>query len=100
MKRRLARSRGLRAVGVLAMAVASAIGCGAGAVAAGAQSPHHGNAAPHRGGTLTVLEASAIWGAWPGGFDPATTTTGGSNQDMMDAIYGGLIQLGPKGHPQ
>ncbi len=82
------------------MAVASAIGCGAGAVAAGAQSPHHGNAAPHRGGTLTVLEASAIWGAWPGGFDPATTTTGGSNQDMMDAIYGGLIQLGPKGHPQ
>lgn len=50
-----------------------------------------------RGGHITVLEANAIYGAWPGGFDPATTTTGGANQSEMDAIYGDLIEMNSRG---
>ena len=52
-------------------------------------------ARPHRGGTLTVLEGSAIASGWesldPGG--PGTVAYGG----YMDAIFGELFDLGPHG---
>jgi peptide/nickel transport system substrate-binding protein len=52
--------------------------------------------APHRGGTLTVLEAGADAGAWPSGLDPATDSTALGNATEMDAIYGELFQLAGK----
>lgn len=53
--------------------------------------------APKAGGSLTVLESTGYSGAWPVGLDPATNIDGAADQDYMDAIYGELFELGPKG---
>ena len=52
---------------------------------------------PQAGGSLTVLEATGYSGDWPDGLDPATNIDGAADQDYMDAVYGELFELGPKG---
>jgi ABC-type transport system substrate-binding protein len=78
---------------IVALAVVSAVpAVTVGASASGATKA----AAPHQGGSLTVLEGAALVGGYPEGLDPGqnSLTTSGP---MMDAIYGDLFQLGPKG---
>ena len=53
--------------------------------------------APKAGGSLTVLEWTGFSGDWPAGLDPATNINGAADQSQMDAIYGELFELGPKG---
>jgi len=53
--------------------------------------------APKAGGSLTVLEGAGFAGDWPAGLDPATNINGAADQSYMDAIYGELFELGPKG---
>jgi peptide/nickel transport system substrate-binding protein len=48
---------------------------------------------PKRGGEATILLGSDFAGAWPTGLDPATDITGGANLSLMNAIYGGLLQV-------
>ena len=55
------------------------------------------NGAPKSGGSLTVFEATGYSGDWPAGLDPATNIDGAADQDYMDALYGELFELGPKG---
>jgi len=57
---------------------------------------HATSAKPRRGGSLTVLEWTGFAGSWPG-LDPATDTNGAADQSYMDAIFGQLFDLGPKG---
>jgi peptide/nickel transport system substrate-binding protein len=52
---------------------------------------------PKAGGSLTVLESTGYSGDWPDGLDPATNIDGAADQDYMDAVYGELFELGPKG---
>ena len=52
---------------------------------------------PKAGGSLTVLEATGYSGDWPDGLDPATNIDGAADQDYMDAVFGELFELGPKG---
>jgi peptide/nickel transport system substrate-binding protein len=52
---------------------------------------------PKAGGTLTVLEWTGFSGGWPAGLDPATNINGAADQSQMDAIFGELFELGPKG---
>ncbi len=52
---------------------------------------------PKEGGSLTVLEATGYSGDWPDGLDPATNIDGAADQDYMDAVFGELFELGPKG---
>lgn len=52
---------------------------------------------PQRGGTVTVLLGAGYSGAWPTGLDPATNTTGGANQNQMNAIFGRLFKLSGEG---
>ena len=54
-------------------------------------------AAAGSGGSLTDLLNAGYEGAWPTGLDPATNTNGAANQSLMNAIYGNLFELGPKG---
>jgi peptide/nickel transport system substrate-binding protein len=54
-------------------------------------------AAAGSGGSLTDLLDAGYEGAWPTGLDPATNTNGAANQSLMNAIYGNLFELGPKG---
>lgn len=49
------------------------------------------------GGTMTVFEDAASQGNWPTGLDPPNDTSPGANQDMMDAVYGELFELGTGG---
>ena len=70
--------------------------------ACGGSSSSSGNApassaAPKAGGSLTVLEGAGFAGDWPAGLDPATNINGAADQSYMDAIYGELFELGPKG---
>lgn len=58
---------------------------------------HRNAGAPHRGGSLTVLEGAGGTGAWPSGLDPANDTQAAANITEMDAIYGELFELGPGG---
>lgn len=51
------------------------------------------SSSPRHGGEAIVLLNSEFAGAWPTGLDPATNTTGGSNLSLMNAIFGGLVQL-------
>jgi peptide/nickel transport system substrate-binding protein len=44
-----------------------------------------------------VLLAAELGGSWPAGLDPATNTTARPNLSQMNAIFGGLFQLAPKG---
>ncbi len=55
------------------------------------------SAAPKAGGSLTVLEGAGFAGDWPDGLDPATNINGAADQSYMDAVYGELFELGPKG---
>ncbi len=50
------------------------------------------SAAPHQGGSVTVLEGAGFAGNWPG-LDPATDTDGAANQSYMDSIFGELFEL-------
>ena len=58
-------------------------------------SPGGGSASgpPQDGGELVVLEDVGHGGSWPTGLDPATNTTGGSNLDLMQSVYGGLFLM-------
>jgi peptide/nickel transport system substrate-binding protein len=53
--------------------------------------------APKAGGSLTVFEWTGYSGDWPAGLDPATNINGAATQSQMNAIYGSLFELGPKG---
>jgi hypothetical protein len=71
---------------------------------ASTQAPRHpgtqapaSSTAPKAGGSLTVLEGAGFAGDWPDGLDPATNINGAADQSYMDAIYGELFELGPKG---
>jgi peptide/nickel transport system substrate-binding protein len=69
-------------------------------VGAGATTANAAGAFPQvlkEGGALTVLETATQQGAWPQGLDPAVDSSGGANQDMEDAIFGMLFELGPNG---
>jgi peptide/nickel transport system substrate-binding protein len=52
---------------------------------------------PKSGGQITVLENKGYAGDWPAGLDPATDPSAVPNQDMMEAIYGQLFELGAQG---
>jgi peptide/nickel transport system substrate-binding protein len=52
---------------------------------------------PKAGGSITVLESKGYAGDWPAGLDPATDQSAIPNQDMMEAIYGQLFELGANG---
>ena len=58
--------------------------------------PYCGGAKPKEGGSMTVLEWTGYEGSWPG-LDPETDTDGGADISYMDAIFGELFELGPKG---
>ncbi len=77
---------------LLALAAAA---CGGGSSTSSAKAT--ASTAPKAGGSLTVLESTGYSGAWPVGLDPATNIDGAADQDYMDAIYGELFELGPKG---
>ena len=87
------------------VAVVGAVVVGSGAVTGAAAaarlsaraSTRRSVSGPHRGGSLTVLEASGFAGDWPQGLDPATDGDALANSTMMDAIYGGLFQVGSGG---
>src|SRR5215470_14476671 len=49
------------------------------------------------GGSITVLESKGYAGDYPSGLDPATDPSSIPNQDMMEAIYGQLFELGANG---
>jgi len=70
--------------------------CGGGSSTSGGNTPAS-SAAPKTGGSLTVLEGAGFAGDWPAGLDPATNINGAADQSYMDAIYGELFELGPKG---
>lgn len=76
-----------------ASSVVTSLLAGGGGVATAATSV----AAPHRGGTLTAVENSALAGFWDVGFDPATNTSERTDDPEMEAIYGDLFQQGPAG---
>ena len=78
------------AAALLAVAAAA---CSSGTASSGTAA----GAAPRSGGSLTVLEWSGFAGDWPAGLDPATNVNGAADQSQMDAIYGELFELGPKG---
>jgi len=72
------------------------------AACGGSSSISSGNAAAssaalRAGGSLTVLEGAGFAGDWPAGLDPATNINDAADQSYMDAIYGELFELGPKG---
>src|SRR5262249_10853137 len=50
-----------------------------------------------QGGSITVLESKGYAGDYPAGLDPATDASSIPNQDMMEAIYGQLFELGANG---
>ncbi len=58
--------------------------------------PYCGGVKPKEGGSLTVLEWTGYEGSWPG-LDPETDTNGGADISYLDAIFGELFALGPKG---
>jgi peptide/nickel transport system substrate-binding protein len=78
-------------------------------VAAACSSSSSSSAGPHasssvtsiapvkQGGSITVLESKGYAGDWPAGLDPATDASAIPNQDMMEAVYGQLFELGANG---
>jgi ABC-type transport system substrate-binding protein len=98
---RLARgwSIGGRASARLALAASLAAVAAFGAFSSTASSASTAKAAAGAGsgGSLTDLLNAGYEGAWPTGLDPATNTNGAANQSLMNAIYGNLFELGPKG---
>jgi peptide/nickel transport system substrate-binding protein len=91
MGRRSARGYSLAAASVLVAAAVAA--CSSATTGSGTSA----GAAPHAGGSLTALEWAGFSGDWPAGLDPATNMNGAATQSQMDAIYGELFELGPKG---
>ena len=97
------RLRGWRIAGrpgrrLIAAALCAAIaGLGASWASTSAAAPAKVAAAAGSGGSLTDLLNAGYEGAWPTGLDPATNTNGAANQSLMNAIYGNLFELGPKG---
>ena len=77
---------------LLALAAAA---CGGGS--SSSSTTTQASTAPKAGGSLTVLEGAGFAGDWPAGLDPATNINGAADQSYMDAIYGELFELGPKG---
>ena len=77
---------------LLALAVAA---CSSSSSSSSAAAP--ASTGPRAGGALTVFEATGYSGDWPDGLDPATNIDGAADQDYMDAIFGELFELGPKG---
>jgi peptide/nickel transport system substrate-binding protein len=78
---------------VLALAVAACSSTSSSSTSSSTQA----STAPHAGGSLTVFEWNGYSGDWPAGLDPATNINGAATQSQMDAIYGELFELGPKG---
>src|SRR5690348_7299628 len=91
--RRTARRLFLGGAALLLAVVTAACG-GGGSSSSSTTQP---SSAPKTGGSLTVLEGAGFAGDWPAGLDPATNINGAADQSYMDAIYGELFELGPKG---
>jgi peptide/nickel transport system substrate-binding protein len=92
MRRKRARRLGLLVAATLVATTAAA--CSSSSTSSKAPVA---SGSPHSGGTLTVLEWTGFSGDWPAGLDPATNINGAADQSQMDAIYGQLFELGPKG---
>jgi peptide/nickel transport system substrate-binding protein len=93
--RRTARRFCLGGTALLLALAAAACGSSGGS-SSSAKAPAS-SAAPQAGGSLTVLEGAGFAGDWPDGLDPATNINGAADQSYMDAVYGELFELGPKG---
>ena len=87
-------ARGFLLVATMLLAVATAACSSSSGPARPASSAA---AAPRAGGSLTALEWTGYSGDWPAGLDPATNINGAATQSQMDAVYGELFELGPKG---
>lgn len=81
----------------LAASLAAVAAFGAFSSASSSASTAKAAAAAGSGGSLTDLLNAGYEGAWPTGLDPSTNTNGAANQSLMNAIYGNLFELGPKG---
>lgn len=82
-----------RVLAATSLALALTVAAGCGGQAGSGQGPDHDAGPPQRGGSIKVLLPAAHEGGWPGGLDPATNPTGGSNLPQMQAIFGGLFLL-------
>ena len=71
--------------------------CGGSSSSSSGTQTQASSGAPKAGGSLTVLEWTGFSGDWPAGLDPATNINGAADQSQMNAIYGQLFELGPKG---
>jgi peptide/nickel transport system substrate-binding protein len=90
------RAFGLGAAVVLAAAACSSSGSGSAAKPASSTGSFTVSA-PKEGGQVTALLGQGYSGLWPAGLDPATNVDAIPNQDMMEAIYGQLFELGSNG---
>jgi peptide/nickel transport system substrate-binding protein len=86
-----------RRLGVLGLAVLLGTAAAACSSSSTSSKAPAASGSPHSGGTLTVLEWTGFSGDWPAGLDPATNINGAADQSQMDAIFGELFELGPKG---
>ena len=94
-QRKRIRRFGLAGTAVLlALAVAA---CSSSSSSSSSSAAAPASTGPRAGGALTVFEATGYSGDWPDGLDPATNIDGAADQDYMDAIFGELFELGPKG---
>jgi peptide/nickel transport system substrate-binding protein len=75
----------------------TAAACGGGSSSSSSSTNAAASGAPKAGGSLTVFEWNGYSGDWPAGLDPATNINGAATQSQMNAIYGSLFELGPKG---
>jgi peptide/nickel transport system substrate-binding protein len=86
-----------RRLGVLGLAALLATAAAACSSSSSSSKAPAASGSPRSGGTLTVLEWTGFSGDWPAGLDPATNINGAADQSQMDAIFGELFELGPKG---
>src|ERR1039457_2487506 len=93
----LTRGRVAAGRGGLAVACVALADCGGSSSSSSSAGGKTGVVNAKPGGSLTVLLNSGYEGAWPTGLDPATNTNGAANQDLMNSIYGNLIELGAGG---
>jgi peptide/nickel transport system substrate-binding protein len=84
---------GLLKLAAAALLAVSAAACSSSSTTANSSA----SSTPQAGGSLTVFEWTGYSGDWPAGLDPATNVNGAATQSQMDAIYGELFELGPKG---
>src|SRR5215469_1565056 len=85
---------------VAVLATAAACSSGGGSSSSSSSGGNFKVAPQKSGGSITVLESTGYSGLWPAGLDPVTDRDAIPNQDMMDAIFGQLFQLGPNGQVQ